>query len=338
MRIRNGLLIIANPTDYSDELADRISQNGAVITQGNDAEEALSVLGMLGLHRHNQVLETTVRRQRSGESVPRVVSSRLALFELLDNDLINTAHLSKVHSLAINQTQSDFTPFSITEESTGELTVSHDPRYVPVQTLEEYDKKSNLLQQTGHDDITTSQLYSYEYSLPIAQVVAAARNQIAYTSFEAPDEGGILTKDKDGNFSWNHRDATFYNEGHTGKRSYSGSIEAKNLPPNCYMITCWAKRKEGNSNSTVYAVVPNATQEAGADWTYLQWIFDSTNGFSELVINRTISFKMVLHPNEQESKNTRPSTATPPFLPIPSSGSYFEPPGRRLLSINYLSY
>ena len=276
-------------TDYIDIMGSRIGNNGSVNWGDNDAEEALCVLGMLFTHQHSRVLETTVRRQRPGVSDLEVVSSEFALFTLADVDVLNKIYPAQTYALTVDQPLADFTPFAITDEGTNGLGVAYDSRYEPVQTFDAYDPRSNLLQQTGRDDVTTSQLYSYGYNLPIAQVVGASTDQVAYTSFEAPDEGPILSliASKDGNFSWRRSEAILFNEGHTGQRSASGRIEVNGLPPGRYKVSCWAKQKSGNSTTTVYVAESGNAQEAGTDWTYLEWLIDVTNGSSEFVVNST---------------------------------------------------
>ena len=264
--------------------------------------EAMGVANMLARNQHGAVLEKTVKRRLVGQNEAQVVSGELNVFGSADKE--KPVRLVEQKAIEIHTPVADFKPLTFTNDNDGSqpIRASYDTRYQTQQTFDAYDKKGNILQQTGRDQIPASQLYSYENSLPIAQIIGAGHNQLAHTSFEAPDEATFsigFFKDREGNFEWKNGDASFHSDAHTGQRSYSGSeIVFKDLPAGRYLISCWAKQREGNSNLTVYFSNPSTAQEAGTDWTYLEWTFNTENGISELPIfsNGNLIDEVRIHP------------------------------------------
>ena len=264
--------------------------------------EVMGIANMLARNQHSAVLEKTVKRRLVGQNEAQVVSGELNVFSSTDKE--KPVRLVEQKAIEIHTPVADFKPLTFTNDNDGSqpIRASYDIRYQTQQTFNEYDNKGNLLQQTGRDQIPASQLYSYENSLLIAQIIGAGHNQLAHTSFEAPDEATFsigFFKDRDGNFEWKNGDASFHSDAHTGQRSYSGNeIVCKDLPAGRYLISCWAKQREGNSNLTVYFSNPSTAQEAGTDWTYLEWTFNTENGISELPIfsNGNLIDEVRIHP------------------------------------------
>ena len=240
-----------HPTDYLQIFSSRFNSNGSVSWQQDDSEEALSILGMLASHQHSQVIESNILRKRAFESQPHFVSGTLSLFELTTENSIESIRPTKIYNLSLNEPLSDFTPFTINREGSQRHIFTYDSRYEQISTLDAYDEDNNLVQQTGRDNIATSQLYGYDQSLPIAQVVGAAKDQIAYTSFEAPDAGGT-----EGNMYVNGNiqtatDAPAGNQVYRGNTTLSVLSTVDQLPAGDYVVSVWAKSSNAEARIDV---------------------------------------------------------------------------------------
>jgi YD repeat-containing protein len=90
----------------------------------------------------------------------------------------------------------------------------------------EYDVNSNILNITRSNGVTTSFVWGYNNSLPIAEVTNAHSNQIFYTSFE--ESTSSITY-----------------EAHSGKKGYSGSFFVSLPSSGYYTLSYW--QKEGDN-------------------------------------------------------------------------------------------
>jgi YD repeat-containing protein len=95
----------------------------------------------------------------------------------------------------------------------------YDSRYVKRIDFEQYDTRGNLLQQRKTGDVTTSYLWGYNQTLPVAQVVNAATNEVFYTSFETEAFTGIQA-------------GTPANPAKTGSKYFTGSYQPAFTAPN----------------------------------------------------------------------------------------------------------
>ncbi len=271
-------------TDYYDVLSESLNAAGNhAYWHSNNSKETLALLGMLASHQHSVVLEKIVSRKRASDAQSSVISAELMLYQWPPSDPLSARPYQSLQ-LATDQPLSDFNPLVVTKTGEDLYTITYDNRYIPLTTWDKYDENSNVLQQKGGDEVPVSYLYSYENSLPMAQAINAYHSQIAYTSFEAPDEGiPFISPDKDGNFEWEHDDNQFHAEGYTGNQSFNGEIERKDLPPGQYILTLWAKQKSGSSSTNI-TVNGSNTKTAGTDWKYLEWSLTFTSS-SDLIIH-----------------------------------------------------
>jgi hypothetical protein len=70
-----------------------------------------------------------------------------------------------------------------------------DSRYQPLISFDQYDAKEDVLQQHKMYDANHSDIWDYDNSYPVAEVVNAAQSDIAYTSFEADGSGNWTIPD-----------------------------------------------------------------------------------------------------------------------------------------------
>ncbi|HMH35087.1 MAG TPA: hypothetical protein VK543_18755 [Puia sp.] len=143
-----------------------------------------------------------------------------------------------------------------------------DINYRPKIKFDLYDANCNLLQQHKVDDISHSYIWDYFSTLPIADVLNASQNNIAYTSFES-----------DGTGNWIINDANRIAEGFTGDKSFSlnqtNSISF--LPPVSglsLIISYWSK--SGQLSISGATVVSNFTGLSKNGWTYYEHIVTTT--------------------------------------------------------------
>ncbi len=286
------------PTDFAQVMIAGYEPDGSIRWNGIAGGRHVGCIQrMLTTHRHNQRIQTTRRRKRVGENQYKTISGDLTLFSFPDGASSLVIYPEQYFELYPNIY--NLSPvFTITEEE-GILRISIDADYYPTQTFEAYDKVGNLLQSTGRDNVPTSQLYSYKNSLPIAQAVGAAHNQIAYTGFEAPEKDRIVLASYylEGNFRWLYNQNAFSSQAYTGKQSYAGRLVREDLPAGQYNVSCWAKRKPGSQATTVYVAEEATAQPVTDDWTYLEWTIDHHNE-SNLVVasNGNLIDEVRIHP------------------------------------------
>lgn len=110
-------------------------------------------------------------------------------------------------------------------------------------TFDRYDQYGNILQQTKKSGPVTSYLWGYQNNLPVAEVINAKADDIAYTSFEDENNGNWLLTDQTRNNS----------ESVTGKKAYklvNGTPVTKSTltASQNYVITYWSKNGAANVN------------------------------------------------------------------------------------------
>lgn len=134
-----------------------------------------------------------------------------------------------------------------------------DSHYTEEVLFNGYDIQGNLKGQQKANDVQLSYLYDYKNSLPTAQVVNAAQEDIAYTSFEADGKGGWTFTGTPDN------DAT----APTGTKSYSpyGIAITRNLNSGKTYITSFWKNGDISLNTgTLYR-----TGRTINGWTYVEY-------------------------------------------------------------------
>jgi len=152
-------------------------------------------------------------------------------------------------------------------------TLLSDSRYILHQQIS-YDANNNMKQYNKLNDISTSIMWDYIHSLPVAEITNATIDQVAYTSFEA-----------DGAGSWNIssilRDTT---TAITGKASYNlsnGSISRSGLTStNSYVVSYWSR----NGAFSVTGSTGTVTGKMANGWTYYE---HAVSGTSSVTISGT---------------------------------------------------
>jgi YD repeat-containing protein len=106
-----------------------------------------------------------------------------------------------------------------------------------------YDSSGNLLSQKKSNDIPQSYIWDYQKSYPIAEILNASEDQVAYTSFEAEGKG-----------SWNFSGTPLADtNAPTGKKVYNlsnGSISKTIDAAKTYVVSFWATASPTVSNAT----------------------------------------------------------------------------------------
>ena len=145
--------------------------------------------------------------------------------------------------------------------------------FTKIAQMDQYDNKGNLVQATAKG-VTNATIYDYNFSIPVAQVVNAGIDDIAYTSFEADSRGG---------WQDNGSNSVSSNGGITGSNSCvvsSTGLLKMGLDPNkSYIVSVWATN---SSNIPTITINGNtAANVIGSDshkgWTLYKAEFNNAN-------------------------------------------------------------
>ncbi|MCB2196756.1 MAG: BACON domain-containing protein [Bacteroidetes bacterium] len=135
-----------------------------------------------------------------------------------------------------------------------------DNRYELVRTYDLFDETNgNILQYHNQFGINNSFIWGYDGMFPVAQIINASYEQVAYSGFEA------------GFGDWESENAVFHDDGAMGEKSIedkgSNISSIKTLPAGKYKISLWAKNVDGYSggnitilNQSVDPILPGNTQ------------------------------------------------------------------------------
>jgi len=208
------------------------------ITQG--------VLNLKNKHIINAPVEKYIQRVNSNGSNTRVTSGVITTY----------GTSSPLPTLAYTtETSSPITNFSALAISASGATL--DTRYKPQIYFDGYDSYGNIIQQHNTNDISSAYIWDYNSSLPIAECLNAASNEIAYTSFEWNGTGNWTVPST----TRNSVDAM------TGKKSYglsSGSItKAIANTTKAYVVSFWTKSGTATVNGS-----SASTSLTRSGWTY----------------------------------------------------------------------
>lgn len=135
-----------------------------------------------------------------------------------------------------------------------------DAAYQPLLSFDGYDVNGNLTQQHKVNDALHAYIWDYNNSLLIAEVLNAAVNEIAYTSFEA-----------DGTGNWTFSDAVRNTTNKlTGNQSYNISVgktisKSGLTSTKIYTVSYWSMN--GSLNVNGFASTSGLTKNG---WTYYQ--------------------------------------------------------------------
>ncbi|MGC4038695.1 MAG: hypothetical protein QM764_22215 [Chitinophagaceae bacterium] len=190
-----------------------------------------------------------------------------------------------------------------------------DTRYKPQIYFDSYDSYGNIIQQHKTNDISSAYVWDYNSSVPVAECVNAAANEIAYTSFEWNGSG-----------NWTIPSATRNTSlAMTGKKSYSlssGSI-TKTIANTAksYIVSFWSQAGTATVNST-----SAATSLTRNGWTYNEIVLTAGTASVTVAGTGTID-ELRLYPSDG-----RMSTYT--FEPLVGVSSVTDMNNR----INYYEY
>lgn len=138
-------------------------------------------------------------------------------------------------------------------------------------TYNAYDSKPNVLSATK-GAVTSCYIWDYAHDYPIAKVVNASQNDVAYTSFEADGTGGVYLN--------NNGAGIISTDAITGTRCYqiNNALAKFNLDPTkTYVVSLWWKNgvppNYNGFNGSTQVIGDNNTWTTGKTvngWTYLE--------------------------------------------------------------------
>lgn len=238
-------------------------------------------MGIWALQNRNMIgaeIETYQYRKNNNGTNFRFIGGTINHFSYLNT------YPEAVYALEITQPLNSFQPSNLNTSNV----FSYDPAYKKVG---EFKYAGSLItEQTKNNDITTSYVWNYNGNMPVAEVVNAASNAIAYTSFET-DEGGNWSSTN--GFAMNRASG-----GVTGNYSYnisSGNIISKSgLPSQKYILSYWS----ANGPLTVN---PAATPQTGATvngFIYYEHLLPVTTSVSVSVSGPKIIDELRLYPEK----------------------------------------
>lgn len=140
----------------------------------NNEEIKPSIIKMYDRHIISPIIEqkTTIKK----DATEKVVAADLTEYKA-DGNLIVPG---KTFSFRSNEGITGFTDSKLS--TTGAF--QFDSRYKLETTFDKYDTDGNVLGFSSYDGLNSSYIYGYNNTYPIAKVINAAPNEIAYTSFE----------------------------------------------------------------------------------------------------------------------------------------------------------
>jgi hypothetical protein len=227
----------------------------------------------------NAVIDTMVNRHmwadeieksetyKIGSAAANTTSAQLNQFKY--GTLGHSIVPDKVSILNIIAPVGDFTPSTV---SAGAFTA--DTRYKQMISFDKYDAQNNIAQYTPRNSTPVSILWDYQYELPVAQVKNATYSsttnaQTAYTSFEAPNNGG-----------WSYSGATSIDPtAPTGNRVYNlsgGTVTSPSMDAaKSYVVSLWSKSTA--PNVTAGSGLTSTAFRVNNGWTYYEYTVPAAN-------------------------------------------------------------
>ncbi len=163
-------------------------------------------------------------------------------------------------------------------------------------TFDNYDAKSNLIQQTKVNDLSKAYIWDYQCDLPICETINATSGSIAYTSFEA-----------DGTGNWIIGSPLRLAGGVTGSQYYelgNGNIVKSGLDPTAtYILSYWKQSAQPLSISGTVSGYPKVGKTIihnGNPWTYYEY---KITGQSSITLSGSGQFdELRLYPGNAQMK------------------------------------
>lgn len=138
------------------------------------AENNILIKKLNDLNKISEVIEQKVTINKGEKE--KVISADLIKYKEEENLIVP----EKLFSFRSNDGVEDFTESNISLAGNFQ----YDPRYILGTTFDRYDTDGNVLGISSDDGLSSSYIYGYNNAYPIAKVINAASNEIAYTSFE----------------------------------------------------------------------------------------------------------------------------------------------------------
>jgi YD repeat-containing protein len=192
-----------------------------------------------------------------------------------------------------------------------------------LKEITDVDAKGKTTKFITSAGITTSYIWGYDNTLPIAEAVNAPVSQIAYTSFEnatstggwtyqatCPDVAQCLAgcpnsqTDPAGYAQCSSVCQSATNQcqsdqllgSKTGNRSFPGSsITKTNLPSDNYMLSFWARKKGSSDGSVLVSGITGAQVISGSEWQYFQFNLNAITQVS-LTLSDVLLDELRIHP------------------------------------------
>jgi len=190
----------------------------------------------------------------SGSSSGNVTGAQASTYKLLSGVIAS----DKQYNLDVLAPVSDFTGLAV---SGGNITM--DSRYRQMLSMDNYDTYYNINQYTTIDGLASSFIWDYQNKYPVAQIVKATQDQVAYSSFEADGKGGWTFSGKtDGDIT-----------SLTGQKCYNvsnGNISKSGLSSGTtYIVSYWTKNSTAFSITGTISRYPISGRTVG-NWKYFE--------------------------------------------------------------------
>ena len=155
----------------------------------------------------------------------------------------------------------NFVPSEVASAGAGGYTFTKDSHYKLKRQYSDYSATGNLLQYNEAYDNNITYLWGYNQSYPIAKVVNATQQDVAFTGFEQGEFG-----------NWQSTSSyELHLEAKTGLRSIrAGSISHAVTKPS--YVSLWAK----DGTPTISSGVLKETFSTPDGWTYFKWLVSNT--------------------------------------------------------------
>lgn len=193
----------------------------------------------------------------------------------------------------------------------------------PALHFHQYDDQGNILSLSKDQDKKISYLWDYSQTLPIAEALNAASEELAYTSFES-----------DGSGRWNGIDKTKIENlnGITGRFYYNGAFSfSTNVAPNSagYTLSYWSRSGAYQVNGTTPKII-----KQNPLWTLYEHNISGTGGVITISGSGIID-ELKLHPTNSLMSTSTYNQAFAKTSEVNPSGQitkyYYDSFGRLLL-------
>ena len=229
------------------------------IPSGNTVTGNAILDSLIGRNMLGEVIERQDSLYYPGSSAGYVTGAQVNLFQSYATQN-NTIFPSQTYRLDIQSPISNYTPFSVTGNSTN-----MDSRNRQMISFDHYDISNNIQQYTPTDQNPVTIIWDYNHVYPIAQVKNAAIADVAATSFEADATGNWnFTGTPNGDAS-TITGNNCYNLGQT-----SGNISKSSLTSTTtYVLSYWIK---SNSPLTIAGTISGYPIQGKTinGWTYFE--------------------------------------------------------------------